>query len=652
MDLSVVIVNYNVRYFLEQCLHSVFSSGKGLNMEVFVVDNNSVDGSMEMVREKFPSVHRISNDHNAGFSRGNNQALKLARGRYLLLLNPDTVLEKETLPLVLQFMESHPDAGGLGVKMVDGQGRFLPESKRGLPTPLVAFCKIFGLSRLFPRSPLFGRYHLGFLDHDKTHTVDVLSGAFMLLRKETLEATGLLDEAFFMYGEDIDLSYRITLAGYKNYYYPGTRIIHYKGESTKKSSINYVFVFYNAMIIFAQKHFSRGNIRVFTTLINMAIYFRAMVAIGWRFLKRIAWPLADATLIFIGMGVITDFWELQEFAHKTNYYPPLFMTTIVPSYIIFWLTAVYFSGGYDPPLKLSRITKGIVAGTIAILVAYALIPASLRFSRALILLGSAWAAISMVATRVGFHSLKNKRLSWGEPVAKRALVVGSGNEATRIAELLDKSENVSFSGIATPGPTDEQQPGYLGTMDQINEIIQIYRINEVIFCAGEIPSEAIIDQMSALRRHDINFKIAPPESLFIIGSNSIESFGDLFTVSINAINRPFNRRNKRAFDLITALFIFITLPLHLVFVRHKAGLIKNLFSVIVGYKSWVGYHPDNASAKLPFVRPGVLYPDDAFMGKRLQERTIRNLNKMYAKDYRIENDLGILLRGYRQLGRQ
>jgi len=259
MKLSVIIVNYNVKYFLEQCLHSVRKSVKDVDAEVFVVDNNSVDGSVEMVREKFPEVLLIANKENTGFSKANNQAIERSKGEYTLLLNPDTLVEDDTFKKIVKFMDSHPDAGGLGVKMVDGKGNFLPESKRGLPTPSVAFYKIFGFSRLFPKSKIFGKYHLGYLDKDETNEVEILSGAFMLLRKSVLDKIGLLDETFFMYGEDIDLSYRIIQAGYKNYYYPEARIIHYKGESTKKSSVNYVMVFYRAMIIFAEKHFSQKN---------------------------------------------------------------------------------------------------------------------------------------------------------------------------------------------------------------------------------------------------------------------------------------------------------------------------------------------------------------------------------------------------------
>ncbi|HLK97662.1 MAG TPA: glycosyltransferase family 2 protein, partial [Hymenobacter sp.] len=212
MKLSVVIVNYNVCYFLEQALLSVRRAGEKLGqpLEVFVVDNNSVDGSVAMVKARFPEVILIENKDNPGFSKANNQALRLATGEYQLLLNPDTVVEEDTFRICCEFMDEHPNAGGLGVKMLDGQGKFLPESKRGLPTPWVAFYKIFGLAKLFPKSRKFGRYHLGFLDKDQTHEIEVLSGAFMLMRKATLDQVGLLDEDYFMYGEDIDLSYRIT----------------------------------------------------------------------------------------------------------------------------------------------------------------------------------------------------------------------------------------------------------------------------------------------------------------------------------------------------------------------------------------------------------------------------------------------------------
>ncbi|UOQ76339.1 glycosyltransferase family 2 protein [Hymenobacter sp. 5516J-16] len=298
--LSVVIVNYNVCYFLEQALLSVRRAVEKLGrpVEVFVVDNNSVDGSVAMVKTRFPEVILIENHDNPGFSKANNQALRRVQGQYVLLLNPDTVVEEDTFRLCCEFMDQHPKAGGLGVKMLDGQGMFLPESKRGLPTPWVAFYKIFGLAKLFPKSRRFGRYHLGFLSPEQSHEIEVLSGAFMLMRKAALDQVGLLDEDYFMYGEDIDLSYRLTQGGWKNYYFAGTRIIHYKGESTKRTSVNYVFVFYRAMVIFARKHFAPNRAGTFSFLINLAIWLRAGAAVAQRLVVQAAPVLLDAGLIY------------------------------------------------------------------------------------------------------------------------------------------------------------------------------------------------------------------------------------------------------------------------------------------------------------------------------------------------------------------
>ena len=276
ITLSIVIVNYNVCGFLEQCLLSLADAVKEMPHEIFVVDNASTDGSDTYIPRRFPQVKYIYNTGNVGFARANNQAMALSSGRYVLLLNPDTVVGESVLSEACRFLDDHPDAGALGVKMLDGDGRFLPESKRGFPSPWVSFCKIFGLAKIFPRSPRFGRYHLRYLDENEINRVDVLSGAFMLLRRSTLDRCGLLDEQFFMYGEDIDLSYRMTLTGQHNYYLP-LRIIHYKGESTKTESLRYVRIFYQAMLIFLRKHYP--HYKFFAQFsIRLAIYLRASAA--------------------------------------------------------------------------------------------------------------------------------------------------------------------------------------------------------------------------------------------------------------------------------------------------------------------------------------------------------------------------------------
>jgi GT2 family glycosyltransferase len=353
--LSVIIVNYNVEFFLEQCLNSVYKALNGIEAEVFVVDNNSLDNSIEMVQEKFPQVKCIANKKNVGFSKANNQAISLSDSKYLLLLNPDTVVEEGTFSKVIDFMENHSDAGGLGVRMVDGKGRFLPESKRGLPTPTVAFYKIFGLSRIFKRSPKFNQYHLGYLDEFKNHEIAILSGAFMLMRAQAIEQVGMLDETFFMYGEDIDLSYRIQLGGWKNYYCSDTTIIHYKGESTKKSSVNYVFVFYRAMVIFAEKHFSKTNAKSFSFLINLAIYFRAGLSIFKRIVTSIFQPVVDFLLILGGLFLLTHQWKIADV-----HFPKEVIWTSLPLYALSWLFFSWIFGLYDKDRRLIGLAKSIL----------------------------------------------------------------------------------------------------------------------------------------------------------------------------------------------------------------------------------------------------------------------------------------------------
>ena len=275
MKLSVVIVNYNVRYYLEQCLLSVEKALTGVCGEVFVVDNHSTDGSIPYLKSKFPWVRYIENQENLGFSRANNQALREARGEYVLLLNPDTFIGERTLRECIDFMDKNPQAGMCGVGMLKVDGSFAPESRRGIPTPFVAFCKMTGLGTLFPKSRLFGRYYMQYLNKYSINPIEIVSGAFMFIRKDALDKVGLLDETFFMYGEDIDLSYRVLQAGYKNYYLP-TQILHYKGESTKKNSLRYVNAFHKAMIIFFRKHFAHYS-GIYSAFITLTIMMKGVV---------------------------------------------------------------------------------------------------------------------------------------------------------------------------------------------------------------------------------------------------------------------------------------------------------------------------------------------------------------------------------------
>ncbi|SFD01821.1 Glycosyltransferase, GT2 family [Flexibacter flexilis DSM 6793] len=637
---------------MEQALLSVRKASQNIDTEVWVVDNNSVDGSVQMVREKFPEVKVIANTQNTGFSKANNQAIKLSDAKYILLLNPDTVVEENTFTSCCQFMDAHPEAGGLGVKMVDGKGVFLPESKRGLPTPWVSFYKIFGLAALFPRSKRFGKYHLTYLDKDQTHEVEVLSGAFMLMRKETLDKVGLLDEDYFMYGEDIDLSYRILLGGYKNYYFAGTRIIHYKGESTKKASVNYVFIFYNAMLIFAKKHFSGKSMKAFSLLINMAIYLRAAMAIAARFARQAVLPLTDALLIAVGMYLLQDYWG-RNYKHSPSFYPPEFMQIVVPLYILVWLLSAYFSGVYEKKTRLSDIVQGIGIGTVLISAASNFFD-DYRFSKALILMGGGWATVALASSRMLWHFIQYRNFSIDSAASKKVVIVGSTAESKRVLGLLKNvAAPVEVLGfIRTEADTDLRDEHCLGQLSQIQEVINIYKVEEIIFCAKDLTAEQIIGFMiETSGKNAPDYKIVPDGSNYIIGSNSKNAQGDFYSFNVElAIVRKHNRRQKRLFDVFVSLFLLASLPLNVWFVRKKLGYIRNIFQVVFGKKSWVGFSQQDAQVHLPSIRRGVLNPSNGVDVKVLDQTTLRRLDNFYAKDYTVATDVNIVLHGFRYLG--
>ena len=647
--LSIIIVNYNVSYFLEQALLSVQKAIANIKTEVFVVDNNSVDGSVAMVQKRFPWVKLIDNQENVGFSRANNQAIRLSDAEYILLLNPDTVLEEDSLQKCCDFMDMNPHAGALGVKMLDGKGIFLPESKRGLPTPAVAFYKVFGLSKLFPHSKIFGRYHLGFLNENETHEVDVLAGAFMMLRKSVLDKTGLLDEDYFMYGEDIDLSYRVQKAGFKNYYFPETRIIHYKGESTKRTSTNYVFIFYKAMIIFAQKHFSKGNAGLFSVLIHSAIYLRATISILARVLKAIYIPLIDFIFFYITMNLITHFW-VKNFKFTQIQYPEIYLHLIIPAYGLCWLISIYFSGGYDSEFKFFKVVRGAVWGTLLISGASNFLE-SYRYSKALIILGGVAVITNIFLARIIRHFVVYRNIRLGEPEVKRTLLVGEKDECERVRSILDQVKaKVNIVGYLQTLSKPCEDLWCLGSIRQMNEAIMIYKIDEVIFCSKNLPSVNIIEWMTKVKATGVDFKIVPDESNYIIGSNSKETVGELYTFDVQlSIDKPESIRSKRLFDVALSLAFIITYPVHFLLVKNKKRFIKNCFSVLLAENTWVGFS-DLSSLKVAKIKAGILSTVTGLDPAFVDSATAKRLDLLYAKEYKTMDDFTIVFKNFSELG--
>lgn len=645
MKLSIIIVNYNVKYFLEQALLSVRIACANLEAEVFVVDNNSVDDSVKMVRESFPEVKLIANKDNVGFSTANNQAIHQSKGEYVLLLNPDTVVEEDTFEKVVAFMDVHPEGGGLGIKMIDGSGNFLPESKRGFPSPFVAFAKAFGLSKLFPKSKTFNHYHLGYLDKEENHEVEVLAGAFMLLRKSILDEIGLLDETFFMYGEDIDLSYRIVKAGYKNYYFADSTIIHYKGESTKKGSLNYVKVFYNAMIIFARKHFQGEKAWMFVMIMKMAIYFRASITVVGNLIRQMYMPLLDAIVIFFGMYFLKDFWANYYF-NDPNYYGSSFLSFNTPLYIAIWISGIYLSGGYDINANIRKLIRGLLFGTILLAAVYGFLDLQYRPSRILIILGAIWAVLSTTSLRFLWHFLRHGNFNFGIEKTHNLAIVGSVEESQRVRNLLMQAElQRNFIGTVAPPKVDEPEQ-YLSNIDQLDEVVHIYQVDELIFCSKDISSQDIMHWMSKLGP-DYTYKIVPKESLSIIGSSSKNTAGELYTIDIRfQITERINKRNKRFQDILVSIACLLLSPILIFIVNNKSVYFKRIFEVLFARKSWVGYIPETEKQNnLPTISLGVFSPLDAIRLKKIDEHTVKRMNFLYAKDYNTSNDLDIIWKG-------
>lgn len=643
MKLSVIIVNYNVRAYLEQCLRTVFEALKGIDGEVFVVDNQSTDGSVEMVRNKFPQVRLIANQENVGFSRANNQAIRESAAEYVLLLNPDTVVGEDVFRKVVAFMDAHPKAGGLGVKMIDGTGQFLPESKRGLPTPAVAFYKIIGLTRLFPRSKVFGRYHLGHLPENEAAPIEILSGACMFLRKRTLDQVGLLDESFFMYGEDIDLSYRITLGGYENWYFPDARIIHYKGESTKKSSVNYVFVFYNAMAIFAKKHFTRKRPDLLAGLINASIYLSAAGAIVSRFLKRALLPMLDVGMLALVMWAF-DRAFIAPGPHTLWMFS--WATWAVHAFLL--LLSFGLFGAYDLPVRLLNTLKAGVFIAVAV-------PLGLMLSG-----GAAWwpvlvsfgALIGVLQTLAGLvvrlllHQMKVKPFTLRALDRKRILAIGSPEE-TRHAMALLWQTHFGLGRQVRMEASDALVPN---AAEAIRRQVRKHGVDEVVFCAKDLSWGRIIALLEQLKRTGAMFKIAQPAREFIIGPSSIESLQDLLIMEDHAVNSSAARRRKRILDVVLSVLFLVVSPVLIWAMRDRAGFLRNIGHVLLGRASWVGYFPQaDKGVRLPRLRPGVLDPVRAD-GLAPTPSTVHRMNLTYAKDYRVGWDLRLIRKAFGQLG--
>lgn len=569
ITLSVIIVSYNVREFLGEALSSILRSVENLSAEIIVVDNASSDQSADFVEENFPSVKVIRNARNVGFARANNQAIKESSGQYVCLINPDTVVQEDTFRVLLDFMSEHPQAGVVGCKILNPDGSLQLACRRSFPTPWVAFTKISGLAMLFPRSRLFGRYNLTFLDPDEIAEVEAISGSFMLLRRQVINQVGMLDESFFMYGEDLDWCYRISQSNWKIYYVPLTQIIHFKGESSKKSPFEQRRLFYEAMRLFVRKHFSRGKALIPSWFLILAIWIRALFSFLSTAVHYLAVPFWDFVILTFSLAAAIYLRFNPEFPWQAFLIVHLL-------YSLVWLTSLSLHGVYTKwKLSASKSLSGIIVG-LMINSAVTFFLKQIAFSRAVVIYAGLLNAFLIPGWRFVFKWLARSRIGLfkgklGQSIlGRRTLVVGDVESADKIVRKLRSRVKMlnSIRGVVLADDTRsvKQVAGVpvIGSLDNIQEYISCENIQEVIFATDRLPYDKIFSTIAASNGSQVSFKLVPSNLNVIIGKAVTEYLDDIPFVDIEyKYHFKLYRWGKRTLDIALALLtLFFTMPVY------------------------------------------------------------------------------------------
>lgn len=638
MTLSIIIVNYNVKYFLEHCLYSVQKAAQGIDTEVLVIDNDSADNSVNYLKPLFPEVVFVENKENMGFGRANNLGLKMAKGNYILFLNPDTLIQEDSLRKCITAFEADEKIGAIGVRMIDGSGRFLKESKRSFPSPSTSMYKLFGLSKLFPHSPVFSKYHLGHLNDKNNHVVDVLAGAFMMIRSDVLQKTGGFDKDFFMYGEDIDLSYRIQKAKYKNLYLADTTIIHFKGESTNLGSLNYVKMFYQAMEIFVKKHYGSTRKSIFIILLQIGIWLRAFLSILSGIIKKAGLVIVDALIFLSCFWVSTLLWN--RYIKPETDYPETLLWIAFSIFTILYIGVAWFWGLYD---KKGYRTKNVISAAIfaivILLALYSLLPEHYRFSRGIVLLGSL----------LGYTTI----FFFRQCLIKTGIIKSNQKKAIHYVGLIagNKQDFQNILKIVHQTGEEDSFVGYTDDIDILETMQKDLIVQKIIFCENTYNYADIITMVEKMP-HQLQCRFYCGLGKTIIGSYSKNESGIAASYKYYRLNDPFYRRIKRLFDITTALFFLFSLPVHLFFIKNPAGFITNIVSVLSGKKTWVGFTA--ISAETPLYKPGIIPLTSSRKNSQPTAYQPNNtrIDDWYAKNYSVNIDLNRIIFFYKKLGQK
>jgi O-antigen biosynthesis protein len=648
LDLSIIIVNYNVKEFLQNLIHSISKSSPKISREIIIVDNASNDGSVEFIKEKFPEVNLIANNKNLGFSKANNIGMKLAKGKYILLLNPDTFVSEDTFEKMIEFFDSKPEVGLAGCKILNPDGTLQLACRRSFPGPWTSFCKVTGLSKLFSKTRLFAKYNLTYLNSDQTYEVDAISGSFMMFRKELYEKIGGLDENFFMYGEDLDFCYRTQKSGYKVYYVHSTQIVHYKGESTKRSSLDETKIFYNAMHLFVKKHLS-GSFLV-GIILQSAIAFRKLFAFLGK--HKIALLAILLDFIFYDLTVAVSEKTYILFKRRWAGFPSFSLPIIytVPALIHIMIT--WITGNYNRNKFTIFKNYGAIIISFFFVASLSFFFKEFAYSRGVIVLTYVSLFFSLTLWRICAKLILNLSSS-KQNVQNRTLIVGINTHAITVANKL-KLKHTDLHNVIGLISTTNKEVGrvidglkVLGGIEYINKVIMENRINEVIFSSFELSYSQIMTIVAKSHTDNIDFKLIGNNLDFLIGKTSISILDDtpLIEISYN-ISNPLIKFIKGVFDFLISLIVLIFIYPFIYLLVHLTGkqsefqeFILKIPKVIIGEFSLVGPR-ENVNL------------NEIFLGKKgltglwfiegSSEKDSEKLNIYYAKNQNIWLDIEIL----------
>ncbi|PJB00126.1 MAG: glycosyl transferase [Ignavibacteriales bacterium CG_4_9_14_3_um_filter_30_11] len=601
IEISVIIVNYNVKDFLQNLLLSLNKALKNISHEIIIVDNNSTDDSVELLKNNFQNVSLIANKENLGFSKANNQGLKISKGKYLLLINPDTIVSEDTFFEMIKFFKNNTNAGLAGCKILNPDGSLQLACRRSFPGPWTSFCKVTGLSSLFPNSKLFAKYNLTYLDENKSYEVDAVSGSFMMFTRQVYEKVSGLDEEYFMYGEDLDFCYRIQKAGYKIFYVHKTKIIHYKGESTKRSTLDETKIFYKAMHLFVKKHFSSTFLVEF--ILQFAILFRGFISFLGKYKLIIVAIILDVISFDISLYSAEKYYigykNWNGFPHEN-----LILIYSIPVIIQFFVSTI--SGVYQKN-KLS-IFKNIVSILIGFLILTSLtfFLKQFAYSRAVVLIAYFVFLVLVMLWRIIFRLFSKTGLLNDEIKNRRILIVGTDDFSVKISEKIENSSVKLNTIVGMIGKSFTEigkninQHKIIGSIENIKKVIRDERINEVVFSTSNLSYLRIMNIVSDCKNLGVEFKLAGRNLDYIVGKTSVEMLDDVPVIELNYNISQFpHKQIKILFDYFFGIIIlfFIYPFIYLIFNRkkQKSEIVKMLLKV-----------PSILSGRISFVGPKII----------------------------------------------